>query len=336
MGLMTKTLRLATFSLLTFTTMNARAQSTTVYEYDGAGNQMLEYNPFGELSRLEEDDHVLTLGYGAEGRSSSVLTKDWKTVRSVSYYDNVDVVTDSLGVKRSFFYLGKGLLAVTDKEKTGLYYLCTDNLGSIIKIVDEDGQIMFDSDYDVWGRQNVKTDSLGFIRGYTGHEMLPVFRLINMNGRVYDPIIGRFLSPDNNIQMPYNSQNFNRYSYCMNNPLKYVDPDGEFILFPFVALVEFVGNVVNHGLNVSSYSWKYTKNAWNIDKGMFKGNVFQIFGKWTWELPNSLVGNLVSHGYNIAGQVDKVTYLDGMAALAGATNGNSAVTIGHYFLGTDN
>ena len=178
MRLMTKTLRLATFSLLTFTTMNARAQSTTVYEYDGAGNQLLEYNPFGELSRLEEDDHVLTLGYGAEGRSSSVLTKDWKTVRSVSYYDNVDVVTDSLGVKRSFFYLGKGLLAVTDKEKTGLYYLCTDNLGSIIKIVDEDGQIMFDSDYDVWGRQNVKTDSLGFIRGYTGHEMLPEFRLI--------------------------------------------------------------------------------------------------------------------------------------------------------------
>jgi hypothetical protein len=47
-----------------------------------------------------------------------------------------------------------------------------------------------------------------------------------MNGRVYDPIIGRFLSPDPYIQAPYFAQNFDRYSYVWNNPLKYVDPSG--------------------------------------------------------------------------------------------------------------
>ncbi|OFY55964.1 MAG: hypothetical protein A2W93_05965 [Bacteroidetes bacterium GWF2_43_63] len=60
----------------------------------------------------------------------------------------------------------------------------------------------------------------------TGHEHLDKFALINMNGRVYDPIIGRFLSPDPYIQAPYFAQNFDRYSYVWNNPLKYVDPSG--------------------------------------------------------------------------------------------------------------
>ena len=63
-------------------------------------------------------------------------------------------------------------------------------------------------------------------RGYTGHEHLPWFGLINMNARLYDPVVGRFLSPDPIVQDPTNSQNFNRYSYCLNNPLKYTDPSG--------------------------------------------------------------------------------------------------------------
>ena len=54
-----------------------------------------------------------------------------------------------------------------------------------------------------------------------------IFSLIDMNGRLYDPVLGRFLSPDNYVQMPESSQSFNRYSYCLNNPLKYTDPSGQ-------------------------------------------------------------------------------------------------------------
>jgi len=50
-----------------------------------------------------------------------------------------------------------------------------------------------------------------------------------MNGRLYDPYLQRFLSPDNYVQSPFNAQKFNRYAYCLNNPLMYTDPSGEFL-----------------------------------------------------------------------------------------------------------
>jgi hypothetical protein len=58
-----------------------------------------------------------------------------------------------------------------------------------------------------------------------------------MNGRVYDPQIGRFLSADPYIQSPYNTQSYNRYSYVMNNPLKYTDPSG-YLWNPFKAVAK--------------------------------------------------------------------------------------------------
>lgn len=62
--------------------------------------------------------------------------------------------------------------------------------------------------------------------GFTGHEMLDDQALIHMNGRVYDPVIGRFVSADPNVFYPENMQDFNRYSYVHNNPLSFTDPSG--------------------------------------------------------------------------------------------------------------
>jgi len=74
-----------------------------------------------------------------------------------------------------------------------------------------------------------QTSGADYRRGFTSHEMLDDFGLIHMNGRIYDPELGRFLSPDPIVQVPEFSQNFNRYSYVLNNPLTYTDPSGHAI-----------------------------------------------------------------------------------------------------------
>jgi len=63
-------------------------------------------------------------------------------------------------------------------------------------------------------------------RGFTGHEHLADLGLIHMNGRLYDPVLGRFLQADPIIQAPHNAQSHNRYSYVLNNPLSFSDPSG--------------------------------------------------------------------------------------------------------------
>ncbi len=71
------------------------------------------------------------------------------------------------------------------------------------------------------------------IHGFTGHEHYADLKIINMNGRLYDPVIARFFSPDNFVQAPECTQSYNRYSYCLNNPLQWVDPSGEDMLDPW-------------------------------------------------------------------------------------------------------
>ena len=64
-----------------------------------------------------------------------------------------------------------------------------------------------------------------------------------MNGRLYDPKLHRFLQPDNFVQDPSNTQNYNRYGYCVNNPLKYTDPSGE--KYYYVQTPVFNGGDIN-------------------------------------------------------------------------------------------
>ena len=111
-------------------------------------------------------------------------------------------------------------------------YLTKDHLGSIDTISNEAGTVLTRLSYDAFGkRRDFGSGALSIVNavthdGFTGHEMLDSVGLIHMNGRVYDPLIGRFLSADPFIQEPLNSQSLNRYSYVMNNPLSLVDPSG--------------------------------------------------------------------------------------------------------------
>ena len=74
-----------------------------------------------------------------------------------------------------------------------------------------------------------------------------------MNGRLYDPVIARFFSPDPFVQFPTFTQNFNRYSYCLNNPLSYTDPDGEWIHLVIGAIIGGIVNVAINAKNIDNF-----------------------------------------------------------------------------------
>ena len=113
-------------------------------------------------------------------------------------------------------------------------YFLKDHLGSIVGVADWEGNLLQELNYDAWGkRRNANTWAHSNTLpapitpyGFTGHEHWDNFALINMKGRLYDPVAGRFLSPDPAVQNTEYGPNYNPYSYCLNNPLKYIDPSG--------------------------------------------------------------------------------------------------------------
>ncbi|MFC1941651.1 RHS repeat-associated core domain-containing protein [Chloroflexota bacterium] len=104
--------------------------------------------------------------------------------------------------------------------------------------------------YYPYGECRNSPDGLGTDKLFTG-QRLDSTGLYYYNARYYNPTIGRFISPDSIIPDPANPQAFNRYSYCLNNPLKYVDPSGN---FPFVLVLIPLAPVITEALIATSAS----------------------------------------------------------------------------------
>ncbi|MDJ0947277.1 MAG: RHS repeat-associated core domain-containing protein [Kiloniellales bacterium] len=113
-------------------------------------------------------------------------------------------------------------------------YLHRDHLGSIETITGETGAVVQRLSFDAHGQRRLADWTAGdpaapgaeTPRGFTGHEHLDAVGLIHMNGRVYDPVLGRFLSADPIVPDPETTKSFNRYTYVHNNPLSFTDPSG--------------------------------------------------------------------------------------------------------------
>jgi len=112
-----------------------------------------------------------------------------------------------------------------------------DRLGSVTAITDQSGTMIEEMPYDAWGNRRplagtpVTASAAGYAevvdnKGFTGQEELDQLGLVHLNGRIYDPFTGRFLSGDPEIQDPTHSQSYNRYTYVWNNPTNLTDPTG--------------------------------------------------------------------------------------------------------------
>lgn len=190
-----------------------------------------EFNELGKIGRIEDGNSLTSVDfvYGPDMQRWKSTTYCNGGVEKTTFYDtDYDKVMDKDGNTTEFIYVDDNVMMLRKNNGYSLPYIVTkDVLGSVVSIYGGDVKQVFSATYDAWGKQTVTMNKIGFIRGYCGHEMLNDYQIINMNGRLYDPVLGRFLSPDNYVQTPDFSQNYNRYSYCLNNPLKYTDPSGE-------------------------------------------------------------------------------------------------------------
>jgi RHS repeat-associated protein len=198
----------------------------------------VEYTSFDKVYRISNATQNIVFTYGTDQqRIKAVSTKNGQTTTKLYIGKIYEKETLPNGEIKENFYIfaNNENIAIYTRSNSGntrLVYCLHDHLGSLMYLVSPSGSVVEEYAYDAWGRRRDVTTWLPFkgtaatARGFTGHEHIDLFELVNMNGRIYDPRLGRFLSPDPYVQALGNSQSFNRYSYCLNNPLKYTDPSG--------------------------------------------------------------------------------------------------------------
>ena len=303
-------------------------------------NQTVSYNSFEKVSSIGEGSYGATFVYDSAGeRVKMNVTQNGASILARTYIGSRYIREVQNGVTKEYTFIGgDGYSAPAVIMQQGgvktRYYLLRDHLGSVTHVVDNSGSVLNEYSFDAWGRQrNVSTwihyaadtePALFMGRGYTGHEHLPWFNLVNMNGRLYDPVVGRFLSPDPFVQLPEFSQNFNRYSYCLNNPLKYNDPDGELVwLLP--ALIGGVINVATNWKNLHGNFWdKVGQGALYFGTGAVQGGL-SVLGPAGWAAGGAFAGsaNAAIGGANGA-QIFQQGLVGGISGLAGGTFGKWA------------
>jgi RHS repeat-associated protein len=258
--------------------------------------QIILYNMFkNPVSITEVSRGSVTFEYNlsSDRSKSSVIAEDGTTIIKNKLYSGVSEVEviekPNQSVQFITYLAGSPYNSAVALEKSytidgGSYtensqeflYLHRDYQGTILAISGDDGTIKERRIFDPWGNPKKKyientavaDADLGLVdfefltdRGYTGHEHFFSVGIIHMNARIYDPVLRSFLSCDSMISNPDNPQNYNRYAYALNNPLMYVDYDGNDPVTITIAAAIIIGAAIGGAVYVGmafytgSFSW---------------------------------------------------------------------------------
>ncbi|WP_444938962.1 FG-GAP-like repeat-containing protein [Microbulbifer sp. JMSA002] len=250
------------------------------YKYDLNGNmtsdgfdggRTINYTTFDKASLIKKGNNTTEFLYGPShsryyrkdtNSSNGEVTETWY----IGGIERIQKSSKPNEIEWKRHLLGTAVYTVkTDKEfkvlSTDKLFLYKDHLGSMDLITDKAGKVVQEMSFDAWGQRrnsaNWNTLSLTALsnfdhsrttRGYTGHEMLDEVGLIHMNGRIYDPRLGRFMQADPFVQAAADTQMYNRYSYVRNNPLNTTDPSGYFAFKDVLKVAAVVAlSVVTYG-----------------------------------------------------------------------------------------
>ncbi|MGH8321418.1 MAG: RHS repeat-associated core domain-containing protein, partial [Gammaproteobacteria bacterium] len=219
------------------------------FSYDPNGNLTsdgVHVNSFDALNRVTEIQDANTgsavqVAYtpdGARYQETTSIGAASSTLTEVNALFEIEATGTGTAYRESIVG-GNGIVAIRSIQDNGILttrYLTSDHLGSVSEITNEVGSVVERMTYAAFGARTdpATWQPYGTVpdltditdKGYTGQQQLDAVGLIHMNGRVYDPQIGRFISADPTVPDPFDSQSFNRYSYVENNPLSATDPSG--------------------------------------------------------------------------------------------------------------
>jgi RHS repeat-associated protein len=250
------------------------------YNYDLNGNmtsdgfdggRTISYTTFDKASLIKKGNNTTEFLYGPShsryyrkdtNSSNGEVTETWY----IGGIERIQKSSKPNEIEWKRHLMGLAVYTVkTDKEfkvlSTDKLFLYKDHLGSMDLITDKTGKVVQEMSFDAWGqrRNSANWNALSLTalsnfdhsrttRGYTGHEMLDEVGLIHMNGRIYDPRLGRFMQADPFIQAAADTQMYNRYSYVRNNPLNATDPSGYFAFKDVLKVAAVVAlSVVTYG-----------------------------------------------------------------------------------------
>lgn len=198
------------------------------YTYDPNGNMLTRGN---QTLTWDIDNRVLSISIAGGGTTSMEYDYSGTRVKKsapggITLYPFAGYEIDPNGVVTKYIRIGDE--SVASKRGASKYFYHNDHLGSVNVVTDINGSRVQLLEYDPWGAISRSEGTLDPDQRFTGQKLDPETGLYYYGGRYYDAEIGRFISADPFVQSPFDPQNLNRYSYVLNSPQNYTDPDGYF------------------------------------------------------------------------------------------------------------
>jgi RHS repeat-associated protein len=175
-------------------------------------------NRENHLVSVSGNGSTATFGYDGDGNRVRKTVTGGDDILYINKYYEKNLTTGNITTS---YYLSSRLVATC--ENSTLRYVHQDHLSGTSLMTDDEGNEISGINYYPFGL--TRTGDVPTDRKFTG-QRLDDTGLYYYGARYYDPEIGRFISADTIVPDPMNPQSFNRYSYCLNNPLKYIDPSG--------------------------------------------------------------------------------------------------------------
>ena len=247
--------------LLIVAILSSCSAATDTFTYDANGNMVsgsglsLVYNDANQLIEVINESDSSTVAeyfYDSNGQRVKKIENGIAT-----YYigDYLETRIHGGNVDNTCYYFANNERVARKDSDGSKYYYHGDHLGSTSVVSDEAGALSEKVSYYPYGSVKEQVGE-GSTYLFTDQEFDDESGLYYYGARYYNPELTRFTQPDTITQDVYNPQNLNRYSYVLNNPLKYTDPSGLEIIIGGVLVLLF-GSLVYHGIK---YQYEYCKN----------------------------------------------------------------------------